>query len=197
MGYHSGAIVTVWPTTCRSRQHSASRLSRSNEVLPPWRYIRSIALRAQSAAWTAARLAAQIDTAQAFADPAAIEATIEEVLRFDAPLHLFTRYALEDVDYAGVALKRGDQIGLMLGAANRDPARFEDPDRLWPERPRVPLHSFGGGIHFCIGAPLARLEMQVAMPLLFARLPNLRLAGAPCYRNTYHFRGLEALRVEW
>ena len=142
-------------------------------------------------------LEAGVDPACAFADAVAIEATVEEVLRFDAPLHLFTRYALEDVEYAGLALKRGDRIGLMLGAANRDPARFEEPDRLWTERPRAPLQSFGGGIHFCIGAPLARLEMQVALPLLFARLPNLRLAGQPRYRDTYHFRGLEALYVEW
>jgi cytochrome P450 len=142
-------------------------------------------------------LEAAVDPAHAFGDAAATEATVEEVLRFDAPLHLFTRYALEDVEYEGVALKRGDRVGLMLGAANRDPARFEEPDRLWPERPRVPLQSFGGGIHFCIGAPLARLEMQVALPLLFARLPGLRLAGTPRYRDTYHFRGLEALHVEW
>lgn len=123
------------------------------------------------------------------------EGHIEETLRYDAPLHLFTRYALEDLDYAGIRLKKGETVGLMLGAANRDPARFPDPDRFDPSREPNPQVSFGAGIHFCIGAPLARLEMQVAMPLLFQRLPMLQLAEKPRYRNAYHFHGLESLRV--
>ncbi|HRX37181.1 MAG TPA: cytochrome P450, partial [Aestuariivirga sp.] len=80
-------------------------------------------------------------------------------------------------------------------AANRDPERFPEPDRFEPLRDPNPHVSFGAGIHFCIGAPLARLEMQVALPILFQRLPKLRLAERPLYRNTYHFHGLEALRV--
>jgi len=120
---------------------------------------------------------------------------VEELLRFDAPLHLFTRYALEDVEYAGVKLRQGDQIGLLLGAANRDPERFPDPDRFDPERTPCPHVSFGAGIHFCVGAPLARLEMQVALPILFERLPRLALAGQPHYRDSYHFHGLERLDV--
>ncbi len=120
---------------------------------------------------------------------------VEELLRHDAPLHLFTRYALEDLDYAGVKFKKGEEVGLMLGAANRDPARFADPDRFDPAREPNPHVSFGAGIHFCIGAPLARLEMQVALPLLFQRLPKLALAEPPRYRDTYHFHGLERLRV--
>jgi cytochrome P450 len=125
------------------------------------------------------------------------EGHIEETLRHDAPLHLFTRYALEDVEYAGIRFRKGETVGLMLGAANRDPARFADPDRFDPNREPNNHLSFGAGIHFCIGAPLARLEMQVALPLLFARLPKLALAEAPHYRNAYHFHGLERLNVSF
>jgi cytochrome P450 len=123
------------------------------------------------------------------------ENCVEETLRYDPPLHLFTRYALEDLEYAGIRLRKGESVGLMLGAANRDPARFPEPDRFIRGRDPNPQVSFGAGIHFCIGAPLARLEMQIAMPLLFQRLPRLALAERPAYRNAYHFHGLESLRV--
>jgi cytochrome P450 len=139
----------------------------------------------------------RVDGARAFADARASEATIEELLRFDAPLHLFTRYALEDVEFAGVELRQGERIGLLLGAANRDPRAFAEPDRLEPARAPNPHVTFGAGIHFCVGAPLARLELRVALPILFRRLPGLRLAEAPRYRDAYHFHGLEALRVAW
>jgi cytochrome P450 len=142
-------------------------------------------------------LEAPIDPAEALATPAASAALVDELLRFDAPLHLFTRYALEDVDYGGVALRQGDQIGLLLGAANRDPERFAEPDRIDTSRSPNPHVAFGGGIHFCVGAPLARLEMEVALPILFRRLPKLRLAERPRYRDSYHFHGLAALPVEW
>ena len=123
------------------------------------------------------------------------EGHVEECLRYDAPLHLFTRYALEDVDYAGLKLRKGEEVGLLLGAANRDPMRFADPHRFDPARDPNPHVSFGAGIHFCVGAPLARLEMQIALPLLFQRLPKLALAERPRYRDSYHFHGLEELRV--
>jgi cytochrome P450 len=125
------------------------------------------------------------------------EGHIEELLRFDAPLHLFTRYALEDGDYDGLKLKKGETVGLLLGAANRDPARFTEPDRFDPRRTPNPHVSFGAGIHFCVGAPLARLELNVALPILFARLPGLRLINTPRYRDSYHFHGLESLGVTW
>ncbi|MFM8748132.1 MAG: cytochrome P450 [Aestuariivirga sp.] len=120
---------------------------------------------------------------------------VEEALRYDAPLHMFTRYALQDLDYAGIRLRKGEQVGLLLGAANRDPARFGEPDRFLPGRDPNPRVSFGAGIHFCVGAPLARLEMDVALPLLFNRLPRLAISQEPGYRNAYHFHGLEALKV--
>jgi cytochrome P450 len=119
----------------------------------------------------------------------------EEALRFDAPLHMFTRYALENLEYNGLHLKKGEVVGLMLGAANRDPARFTNPDVFDATRESIPHVSFGAGIHFCVGAPLARLEMEVGLQVLFERLPKLQLAGIPSYRDAYHFHGLEKLTV--
>jgi len=144
-----------------------------------------------------ALLEARVDPNEAFATPAAGAALADELLRFDAPLHLFTRYALEDLEYDGVALKQGDKIGLLLGAANRDSERFPNPDAIDASRSPNPHVAFGGGIHFCIGAPLARLEMEVALPILFRRLPRLALAQRPVYRDSYHFHGLAALPVAW
>ncbi len=138
-----------------------------------------------------------VDAESAFATEASRAATVEEMLRLDAPLHLFQRYALDDVEFAGVRLKKGEKIGLLLGAANRDPERFPRPDAFDARRDPNPHLAFGAGIHFCVGAPLARLEMAIALPILFARLPRLRLAEPPRHRDAYHFHGLEALSVAW
>ncbi len=94
-------------------------------------------------------------------------------------------------------LGKGEKIGLLLGAANRDPGRFPQPDAFDPERDPNPHVTFGAGIHFCVGAPLARLEMAIALSILFDRLPGLRLAEKPRYRDAFHFHGLEALKVRW
>ncbi|MEM9750873.1 MAG: cytochrome P450, partial [Pseudomonadota bacterium] len=91
-------------------------------------------------------------------DDAAAARTIEELLRFDPPLHMFTRYALEDMEVGGLRFKLGDKIGLLLGAANRDPNRFAEPNVFNPDRADAGHVSFGAGLHFCVGAPLARLE---------------------------------------
>ena len=144
---------------------------------------------------TKAILDSGLDPTALFVTPDRIRRSVEELLRFDPPLHMFTRYALEPVEIGGVRLALGDRIGLLIGAANRDPAAYPDPNRLDPERTPSPHTSFGGGIHFCIGAPLARLELEVALPILFERCPSLRLAEAPRYADRYHFHGLEALRV--
>jgi cytochrome P450 len=134
-------------------------------------------------------------TPRAALDAGAIEGTVEEVLRFDPPLHLFTRWVYEEAEMAGHVFRPGDQVGLLLAAANRDPAQWERPARFDPGRIPKPNVSFGAGIHFCVGAPLARLELQVALPALFARYPQLRIAAKPRYANLYHFHGLERLLV--
>ena len=122
---------------------------------------------------------------------------VEEALRFEAPLHLFTRFASEDVDFGGgVQIKKHDQIGLLLGAANRDLSSFTDADRFLPARADQKNVSFGAGIHFCIGAPLARMELAISLKTLFARLPALQLIATPRFANSYHFHGLETLIVK-
>ncbi len=127
--------------------------------------------------------------------PEAIEATVEEILRFDPALHMFTRHAYDDIEVMGHRFRRGDQVGLLLAAANRDPGTWDQPDRFVPARPVKPHASFGAGLHFCVGAPLARLELQIALPILFQRHPGLRLAAPPAYADVYHFHGLKELRV--
>lgn len=126
-------------------------------------------------------------------DPAPL---IEEILRYDPPLHLFTRWAYEDVTLFGHHFRRGDQVGLLLASANRCGAAYAQGDDFLPARADGPVNqAFGGGLHFCVGAPLARLELQIALPILFAHRPKLRLAGPARYANIYHFHGLEALSV--
>lgn len=120
----------------------------------------------------------------------------EEVLRHDPPLHLFTRHAYEDVEVQGSRLPEGAEVGLLLAAANRDPQAWDGPARFDPGRAGPPHLSFGAGIHFCVGAPLARLEIATALPILWNRLQGLRLAEAPEYADVYHFHGLRTLRVE-
>ncbi len=128
--------------------------------------------------------------------PLNIEHTLEEILRFDPPLHLFTRYAYADVDLFGYQIKKGQVVGAALAAANRDPLLWALPDSFDPTRPDRQQVSFGAGPHFCIGAPLARLELQLAFPALFSPRLGLRLAETPRYANLYHFHGLERLMVE-
>ena len=133
----------------------------------------------------------------ALATEATRSGLIEDLLRFDAPLHLFTRFVLEDLSFDDVDLKLGQRVGLLLGAANRDPERFPDPDRIEATRTPNPHVSFGAGVHFCIGAPLARLELAVVLPILLERLPNLEMIAPPRYRDSFHFHGLEALWARW
>jgi cytochrome P450 len=123
------------------------------------------------------------------------ETACEELMRFDTPLHIFTRYALEEVQYGSVTIRKGQEIGLLLAAANRDPLVYSDSDTLRLDRQEAMHTSFGGGIHFCIGAPLARMEIAIAMRVLAERKPNLTIDSEPKFRDSYHFRGLESLMV--
>lgn len=139
----------------------------------------------------------EVDTRALLGDPVTGPKCVEEILRFAPPLHLFKRYALEDLEFGGIRFRKGDQIGLLLAAANRDPERFPDPGRFDPDRSPNPHVSFGVGIHFCVGAPLARLELLIALRVLFEALPGLRVAESPRFRDTWHFHGVEQLHVQW
>ncbi|MFD0979257.1 cytochrome P450 [Tropicimonas aquimaris] len=128
-------------------------------------------------------------------DPALLPTLVEEVLRYDPPLHLFTRYAYEEVELFGHRFRRGEQVACLLASANRDATVFTEPDRFDPARPIVTNASFGAGLHFCIGAPLARLELSRTLPILFAACPELQIANSPRYADIYHFQGLERLML--
>ncbi len=136
---------------------------------------------------------ALLDHPGAMAAP--IDAVVEEIMRFDPPLHMFSRYAYDDVDVMGQIILKGTEVSLLLAAANHDPRAFDRPEMFNPQRAPKPNLSFGAGLHFCIGAPLARLELQVALPILFDRLPGLHIVDRPVFADTYHFHGLERLMV--
>jgi cytochrome P450 len=121
--------------------------------------------------------------------------TAEELLRYDPPLHMFTRYAYENIEVCGVPLKKGDEVALILGSAGRCEEVWESADQFAPSKNSKSHLAFGGGLHFCVGAPLARLEMQIGLKMLFEACPNLQLAQAPIYADSYHFHKLEQLIV--
>ncbi|MFQ6552907.1 cytochrome P450 [Aestuariibius insulae] len=120
---------------------------------------------------------------------------VEEILRFDPPLHVFARWAREEVTVFGHTFAPGDRVDCLLASAGRDPAMVPDPNRFDPGR-AAKHASFGGGLHFCVGAPLARLELEIALTALLDRCPGLRLTEPPVYADVYHFHGLERLMVE-
>lgn len=123
------------------------------------------------------------------------EALVEEIMRYDPPLHMFTRYAYEEIEFCGHVFQRGDEIGLLLGSVGHDEHVNDTPEAFDPSRAAATHLAFGAGLHFCVGAPLARMELQIALPILFERCPELRLAGVPRYADIYHFHGLERLMV--
>ncbi len=127
--------------------------------------------------------------------PDRIDGTVEEMIRYDAPLHMFQRWAYKEVQIGDHVFQPGEKVACLLAAANRDPARWQNPDAFDPTRAIQTNASFGVGAHFCIGAPLARLELRTALPILFERMPNLRLAEEPRYAPKYHFHGLETLMI--
>jgi hypothetical protein len=139
-------------------------------------------------------LTAQDVPAVDIGDPAAVSLLVEEFLRHDSPLHLFERTAKERTEVAGVVLEPGTTVAALLGAANRDPAVFADPDRFDPGRDPNPHLAFGAGIHFCLGAPLARLELEISLRTLLSRFPRLEVVEA-VRRPTFVLRGFERLVV--
>ena len=129
-------------------------------------------------------------------DPAMIKTAIEEMLRYDSPLQFFHRFALEDMEYGGFEFRKGDTLGLLYGSANRDPDAFEHADTF--DIARDPNHhlAFGLGSHFCLGSPLARLELEILFSKLLQRFPDIQLLDEqPRYRTGLVFRGLQQLRV--
>jgi cytochrome P450 len=131
--------------------------------------------------------------------PSLIGNAIEELLRYDSSVQMTGRTLLDDAEVGGVAVAKGETVLCLLGAANRDPAVYSDPDRLDITRPNIRPMSFGGGIHFCLGAQLARIEGEVAIATLLRRLPKLRLDDAKHadWRQTFVLRGLNRLPASW
>jgi len=129
------------------------------------------------------------------AEPERTPAYIEEILRYEPPTHYSIRWAGEDTEIMGVPVPAGSRLLVLLGAANRDPNRFPDPDVFDPNRQDCPVLTFGGGLHFCLGAALSRLEGQLALPMVFRRFPEIALAGAPGARDKLMLRGYDRLPV--
>jgi cytochrome P450 len=127
--------------------------------------------------------------------PELIGPAVDEFLRYDGPVEITQRVVTRDMEVVGCPVKRGDEIMLVLGAANRDPVAFQDPHRLDVTRDARRHVAFGGGIHHCLGAALARMEGQIAFATLLDRFPRLELAGTPERRPTFTLRGLETLPV--
>ena len=121
---------------------------------------------------------------------------VEELLRYDSPLQMFDRWVLEPgVEIAGQAMAVGDRVAMLFGSAQRDPRRFDDPDRFDVGRGDLAHIGFGGGIHYCVGAPLARLELAVALADLVRRFPEVELAAEPVHHPAFVIRGLTELRL--
>lgn len=130
------------------------------------------------------------------AEPSRTPAAVEELLRYVSPVHTLARRALQDVTIRGVDISAQSSIYLQIGAANRDPEKFPDPEKLDITRPPTRSLGFGYGIHFCIGAALARLESQVAFETILRRLPDIHMIGeSPQFRPNYSLRGLKSLSV--
>lgn len=132
-----------------------------------------------------------------WSDPVLVPTAVEEMLRYDSPIQFTTRLAKTALEIHDTKIREGESLYLVIGAANRDPAQFPDPDRFDVGRAANKHIAFGAGAHFCLGAPLARLEAQLALRAMSRRCPNLRLSGdKPEYRNNFNLRGLKALQVE-
>ncbi|MEV4806471.1 cytochrome P450 [Nonomuraea sp. NPDC049421] len=129
------------------------------------------------------------------ADRSLLPTAVEELMRWDTPLQMFERWVLEDIEVHGVRIPRGSEVALLFGSANRDPEVFADPDRLDVGRADNPHISFGAGIHFCLGAPLARIELAESFGALLDRTSKLELREEPEWKPGYVIRGLHALNL--
>ncbi|WP_405506649.1 cytochrome P450 [Streptomyces purpurascens] len=129
------------------------------------------------------------------ADHSLVPSAVEELMRYDTPLQLFERWVLDDIEIAGTTIPRGAEIAMLFGSANHDPAVFSDPTHLDLTRTDNPHISFSAGIHYCIGAPLARIELAASMTALLEKAPALRLAEEPQRKPNFVIRGLEGLSV--
>jgi cytochrome P450 len=129
-------------------------------------------------------------------DPGLMRTAVDELLRFDTPLQMFERWVLEDLEWDGVALRRGSKVGLLFGSANHDDTRFSRAAELVLDRRDNPHVSFGGGIHFCVGAPLAKVEMEVALDLFSRRVRSFELVADHVDRiPSLVFRGVRRLPI--
>ncbi|MFF4540816.1 cytochrome P450 [Streptomyces aureus] len=144
--------------------------------------------------WTLFRHPEQL--ARLRADHALIPTAVEELMRYDTPLQMFERWVLDEIEIDGTTVPRGAEIALLFGSANRDAEVFAAPDTLDLSRAENPHISFSAGIHYCIGAPLARIELAASMGALLTKAPGLRLAEEPVRKPNFVIRGLEGLPVE-
>jgi cytochrome P450 len=128
-------------------------------------------------------------------DPAMIPQAIEELMRWDTPLQMFERWVLQDAEICGAIVPKGAELGLLFGSSNRDPGVFDRPEELDIGREPNPHVSFGAGVHFCLGAPLARLELEISLATVVRRLPAMTLLEEPEWKPNYIIRGLRQLRV--
>ncbi|GBQ00672.1 cytochrome P450 [Streptomyces spongiicola] len=144
--------------------------------------------------WTLFRHPAEL--ARLRADHSLLFTAVEELMRYDTPLQMFERWVLDDIEIGDTVVPRGSELALLFGSANRDPARFEGPAELDLGRADNPHITFGAGVHYCLGAPLARVELAASFGELLRQAPAMRLAAEPEWKPGYVIRGLRELRVE-
>ncbi|MCI4082768.1 cytochrome P450 [Streptomyces sp. MMS21 TC-5] len=148
--------------------------------------------------WALLRNPDQLAALRGGRDPEKLSTAVDELMRYDTPLQMFERWVLDDIRVGDTEIPRGAEVALLFGSANRDPARFDDPDALDLVRADNPHLTFGAGIHYCLGAPLARRELEASFGALLADgIPPLRLVEEPRWRDGYVIRGLERLLVEF